>query len=121
MRCAMTRVLPEPAPAKISSGPSPASTASRCCGLSCERKSVMKMFQATFKHRSCGVRSPTVRRARAQVLLRDKDTIMTTHIGTSGWNYKHWLGPFYPEKFPAKNSRAFYAATLEPLYIKATH
>src|SRR5690606_27265708 len=19
------------------------------------------------------------------------------HIGTSGWHYKHWLGPFYPE------------------------
>jgi uncharacterized protein YecE (DUF72 family) len=20
------------------------------------------------------------------------------HIGTSGWHYKHWIGPFYPEK-----------------------
>ncbi len=25
------------------------------------------------------------------------------HIGTSGWHYKHWKGPFYPEKLP--NSR----------------
>ncbi len=21
----------------------------------------------------------------------------TIHIGTSGWHYKHWEGPFYPE------------------------
>lgn len=20
------------------------------------------------------------------------------HIGTSGWNYAHWQGPFYPEE-----------------------
>src|SRR5712672_3623614 len=46
----MTRVLPEPAPARINKGPSPVVTASRCCGLSCERKSVMKMFTRTFKH-----------------------------------------------------------------------
>lgn len=31
------------------------------------------------------------------------------HIGTCGWNYKHWLGPFYPEKFPANKMLAFYA------------
>ena len=28
--CVSTRVLPEPAPARISSGPSPCTTASRC-------------------------------------------------------------------------------------------
>ena len=22
------------------------------------------------------------------------------HIGTSGWQYKHWIGTFYPEKLP---------------------
>ena len=32
------------------------------------------------------------------------------HIGTSGWNYKHWLGPFYPPKFPASKMLEFYAA-----------
>ena len=31
------------------------------------------------------------------------------YIGTSGWNYKHWLGRFYPEKFPASKMLAFYA------------
>src|ERR1051325_441964 len=39
MRCAMTRVLPEPAPASMRSGPSVASTASRCCSFSCDRNS----------------------------------------------------------------------------------
>src|SRR5579863_528612 len=34
----MTRVLPLPAPARMSTGPSVVSTASRCCGLSWERK-----------------------------------------------------------------------------------
>ena len=43
------------------------------------------------------------------------------HIGTSGWNYKHWLGPFYPEKFPAKNMLAFYAAHFDTVEINATH
>jgi len=31
------------------------------------------------------------------------------HIGTSGWNYKHWLGRFYPDRFPAKEMLGFYS------------
>src|ERR1039458_2560069 len=38
MRNVMTRVLPLPAPARISTGPSVVSTASRCCGFSWSRK-----------------------------------------------------------------------------------
>src|SRR5438105_9476111 len=38
MRCAMTRVLPLPAPASTSSGPSPARTASRCGGFRSSRR-----------------------------------------------------------------------------------
>src|SRR5213079_3107715 len=38
MRYVMTRVFPLPAPARMSTGPSVVSTASRCCGLSWERK-----------------------------------------------------------------------------------
>src|SRR5438874_10181229 len=34
----MTRVFPLPAPARMSTGPSVVSTASRCCGFSWERK-----------------------------------------------------------------------------------
>ena len=40
MRWAMTRVLPDPAPARISTAPSACSTASRCSGLSPEVKSI---------------------------------------------------------------------------------
>lgn len=29
-------------------------------------------------------------------------------IGTSGWNYRHWTGVFYPEDLPAKEHFAFY-------------
>src|SRR5271169_3889860 len=38
MRKVMTRVFPLPAPARISTGPSVVSTASRCCGFSWSRK-----------------------------------------------------------------------------------
>jgi uncharacterized protein YecE (DUF72 family) len=33
----------------------------------------------------------------------------TLHIGTSGWHYEHWKGPFYPEDHPASAFLAFYA------------
>lgn len=31
------------------------------------------------------------------------------HIGTSGWSYEHWLGPFYPEKLGAARMLTYYA------------
>ncbi len=31
------------------------------------------------------------------------------HIGTSGWHYEHWKGPFYPEDFSEKDFLTFYA------------
>jgi uncharacterized protein YecE (DUF72 family) len=30
-------------------------------------------------------------------------------IGTSGWNYDHWIGPFYPDGLPKKQWLHFYA------------
>jgi len=30
------------------------------------------------------------------------------HIGTSGWNYNHWSGPFYPKDLPQKKWLEFY-------------
>jgi uncharacterized protein YecE (DUF72 family) len=30
------------------------------------------------------------------------------HVGTSGWHYKHWVGPFYPERWPASRMLEFY-------------
>src|SRR5271165_2353818 len=42
----MTRVFPLPAPARMSTGPSTVSTASRCCGFNCERKDKVEELQA---------------------------------------------------------------------------
>ncbi len=33
----------------------------------------------------------------------------TLHIGTSGWNYGHWRGPFYPDDLPPRRWLPFYA------------
>lgn len=30
------------------------------------------------------------------------------HIGTSGWHYAHWKGPFYPEAMPSRQFLKFY-------------
>jgi len=34
---------------------------------------------------------------------------VSCHIGTSGWHYKHWKGPFYPESFSEKEFLSFYS------------
>jgi uncharacterized protein YecE (DUF72 family) len=34
---------------------------------------------------------------------------MKTYIGTSGWQYYHWKGKFYPEDLPSKDFLKFYA------------
>lgn len=31
------------------------------------------------------------------------------HIGTSGWTYDHWQGPFYPKDLPQDEWLSFYA------------
>jgi uncharacterized protein YecE (DUF72 family) len=31
------------------------------------------------------------------------------HIGTSGWHYGHWRGPFYPDELGAEGFLAYYA------------
>lgn len=31
------------------------------------------------------------------------------HIGTSGWHYRHWRGPFYPDALSADRFLAYYA------------
>src|SRR5215469_4871722 len=54
IRCVMTLVLPLPAPARISTGPSVASTASRCWGLRPERKSTTDTFSHSMFRRSFG-------------------------------------------------------------------
>jgi uncharacterized protein YecE (DUF72 family) len=39
------------------------------------------------------------------------------HIGTSGWHYNHWRGPFYPEKFPAAKMLDYYAQNFRTVEI----
>ncbi|MFN2576467.1 MAG: DUF72 domain-containing protein [Pyrinomonadaceae bacterium] len=39
------------------------------------------------------------------------------HIGTSGWNYKHWLGRFYPEKIRAADMLDFYAQNFKTVEL----
>jgi uncharacterized protein YecE (DUF72 family) len=31
------------------------------------------------------------------------------YIGTSGWHYKHWKGPFYPENMKTEEFLSYYS------------
>ncbi|HEX5410298.1 MAG TPA: DUF72 domain-containing protein [Terriglobia bacterium] len=39
------------------------------------------------------------------------------HIGTSGWHYSHWRGPFYPEDMPDDKMLDYYAQHLQTVEI----
>jgi uncharacterized protein YecE (DUF72 family) len=39
------------------------------------------------------------------------------HVGTSGWHYKHWKGPFYPADLPASRMLAWYAQHFDTVEI----
>ncbi len=45
---------------------------------------------------------------------------MTVYAGTSGYSYKEWKGPFYPEKLPAGDMLSFYAKRLPAVEINNT-
>lgn len=38
-------------------------------------------------------------------------------IGTSGWSYDHWVGPFYPEGLPSEARLAYYAKRFDSAEI----
>jgi uncharacterized protein YecE (DUF72 family) len=38
-------------------------------------------------------------------------------IGTSGWHYKHWKGPFYPEDIPSGKMLEFYVNRFDTVEI----
>jgi len=43
------------------------------------------------------------------------------HIGTSGWHYKHWRGPFYPEKgCPTSRWLEFYSREFPTVEVNST-
>jgi uncharacterized protein YecE (DUF72 family) len=44
----------------------------------------------------------------------------TIHIGTSGWNYRHWFGRFYPEYLPQSEWLSFYAKYFDTVEINNT-
>lgn len=38
-------------------------------------------------------------------------------VGTSGWHYPHWRGPFYPERLPGEEMLGFYGQRLATVEI----
>lgn len=44
----------------------------------------------------------------------------TIRIGTSGWRYEHWRGPFYPDDVSEDDSLAFLAEHLPAVEINRT-
>ena len=45
---------------------------------------------------------------------------MGIRIGTSGWNYPHWKGSFYPDDLPDEQWLAWYAERFDTVEINAT-
>lgn len=41
-------------------------------------------------------------------------------VGTSGWSYSHWRGPFYPEDLPRDQWLAYYARHFPTTEVNAT-
>jgi uncharacterized protein YecE (DUF72 family) len=41
----------------------------------------------------------------------------TIRIGTSGWSYDHWVGPFYPEGLPAERRLNHYVSRFDTVEI----
>jgi uncharacterized protein YecE (DUF72 family) len=54
--------------------------------------------------------------------MGSEDSAMNTpyRIGTSGWNYAHWRGRFYPEKLPGSKWLAHYATHFDTVECNAT-
>ncbi len=51
---------------------------------------------------------------------RAPNTPGTVHIGTSGWHYPPWRGPFYPDKFPASKMLDFYSQHFDTVELNNT-
>ena len=45
---------------------------------------------------------------------------MNIHVGTSGYSYKEWKGPFYPEDLPDKQMLQFYGERFRTVEINNT-
>ena len=141
MRCVSTRVLPEPAPARMSSGPSPCVTASRWGSLRPSSRASMRSSAAacgkTPEHTTArgGVRPPPVERQAQSVCLGvcaengTSDRPPHRTLGTRRWGQprrmggKDALGPalasrrsssWPPRRARPRRPRARTAATSSP-------
>jgi len=45
---------------------------------------------------------------------------MPLYIGTSGWQYRHWLGRFYPRDRRPHDDLAYYAARFQSVELNGT-
>jgi uncharacterized protein YecE (DUF72 family) len=45
---------------------------------------------------------------------------MKIYIGTSGWQYYHWKGKFYPEDLPSKDFLKFYSKYFNTVEINTS-
>lgn len=45
---------------------------------------------------------------------------MPAYIGTSGWQYRHWRGPFYPRRARGLDDLAFYAERFQTVELNGT-
>ena len=45
---------------------------------------------------------------------------MSVYIGTSGWRYRHWVGPFYPKALPAQDMLGFYSREFGAVEINSS-
>ena len=45
---------------------------------------------------------------------------MKVHIGCSGYNYKEWRGPFYPQKMPQRTWLEYYSSIFDTVEINNT-
>ena len=43
------------------------------------------------------------------------------HVGTSGWCYRHWKGPFYPADLPDQALLGYYATRFRTVEVNASH
>jgi uncharacterized protein YecE (DUF72 family) len=44
----------------------------------------------------------------------------SVRVGTSGWHYRHWRGPFYPEDLSPRRMLPFYASHFDTVELNTT-
>jgi uncharacterized protein YecE (DUF72 family) len=42
------------------------------------------------------------------------------HLGTIGWSYNFWKGPFYPQKTPSKDFLTYYSSKFDTVEVDNT-